>query len=68
MAPTGQALRQGASPQCMQAIDTFMALTFGKVPVSTLTTSRQRGPTSTSFHVLQAISHAWHLTQSWWSK
>ena len=63
IAVTGQAVRQGASPQCMQAMDTFIAFTLGKVPLSTLTTSRQRGPTSTSFQVLQAISHAWHFTQ-----
>ncbi len=63
MAPTGQAVRQGASPQCMQAIDTFIAFTAGKAPDSIFTTSRQRGPTSTSFHDLHAISQAWHFTQ-----
>ena len=58
IALTGQAFRHGASPQCMHAIDTFIALTLGKVPEVILTTSRQRGPISTSFQVLHAISHA----------
>jgi hypothetical protein len=52
----------------MHAIDTFIARTAGKVPVSIFTTSRQRGPISTSFQVLHAISHAWHFTQRSWSK
>jgi hypothetical protein len=49
----------------MHAIETFIAVTSGKVPDSILTTSRQRGPVSTSFQVLQAISQAWHFTQRW---
>jgi hypothetical protein len=68
IARTGQAFRQGASPQCMQAMETFIAWTSGKLPEVTLTTSRQRGPTSTSFQDLQAISQAWHFTQSAASK
>jgi hypothetical protein len=68
IAETGQADLHGASPQCMQAIETFIAVTAGKVPDSILTTSRQRGPVSISFQLLQAISQAWHLTQRWWSK
>jgi hypothetical protein len=63
MAFTGQAVRHGASPQCIQAMDTFMACTSGKVPDSIFTTSRHLGPTSTSFQLLQAISQAWHFTQ-----
>src|ERR1039457_3580970 len=63
IAETGHAVLHGASPQCMQAMETFMACTSGNVPVSIFTTSRQRGPISTSFQVLQAISQAWHLTQ-----
>jgi hypothetical protein len=63
IAETGHAVLHGASPQCMQAIETFMACTSGYVPDSILTTSRQRGPISTSFQVLQAISQAWHFTQ-----
>jgi hypothetical protein len=62
IADTGHALLQGASPQCMHAIETFIAVTLGKVPVSIFTTSRHRGPISTSFQVLHAISHAWHFT------
>jgi hypothetical protein len=58
IAPTGHASLHGASPQCMQAIETFILFTFGKVPSSILTTSLHRGPMSTSFQVLQAISHA----------
>ena len=63
MALTGHAVRHGASPQCMHAIDTFIAWTSGYVPLSIFTTSRQRGPTSTSFQLLHAISQAWHFTQ-----
>lgn len=63
MADTGHALLHGASPQCIQAIETFIAVTAGNVPDSIFTTSLQRGPTSTSFHDLQAISQAWHFTQ-----
>jgi len=47
----------------MHAIDTFIAWTSGYVPLSIFTTSRQRGPTSTSFQLLHAISQAWHFTQ-----
>jgi hypothetical protein len=63
MAETGHAVLHGASPQCMHAIEMFMAVTAGNVPDSIFTTSRQRGPISTSFHVLHAISQAWHFTQ-----
>ena len=68
MAETGQAVLHGASPQCMQAMETFIADTLGNVPAVIFTTSRQRGPSSTSFQALQAISQAWHFTQSLWSK
>jgi hypothetical protein len=42
----------------MQAMETFIAVTSGNVPDSIFITSRQRGPMSTSFHVLHAISQA----------
>jgi len=63
IADTGHADLHGASPQCMHAMDTFIAVTAGKIPDSIFTTSRHRGPISTSFQVLQAISQAWHFTQ-----
>ncbi len=68
IAETGHAERHGASPQCMHAMETFIAFTAGNVPVSIFTTSRHRGPISTSFQVLHAISQAWHFTQRSWSK
>src|SRR4029077_17523705 len=57
---TGQTAAQGASVQCMQAIDTERSPGF---PSLSVTTRRRLMPHGTSFSFLQAVTHALHSMQ-----
>src|SRR5580693_8975923 len=60
MQVTGQTAAQGASVQCMQAIDTERS---PGLPSSSVTTRRRLMPHGTSFSFLQAVTQALHSMQ-----
>src|SRR6187549_1670267 len=60
MQVTGQTAAQGASVQCMQAMDTERS---PGLPSLMVTTRRRLMPQGTSFSFLQAVTHALHSMQ-----
>ena len=64
IAPVGQAGRHAGSAQWLQDMLILKAKTFGKIPPSTYCTRRKRGPASSPFLSLQAISQARQPMQS----
>src|SRR4030081_1929919 len=60
MQVTGQTAAQGASVQCMQAIDTERS---PGLPSLMVTTRRRLMPQGTSFSFLQAVTQALHSMQ-----
>src|ERR1700681_1912282 len=60
MQVTGQTAAQGASVQCMQAIDTERS---PGLPSLMVTTRRRLMPQGTSFSFLHAVTHALQLMQ-----